>query len=205
MHVRVVGEQFTWTFYYRGPDGGKEVASPQLYVPRGPPGQLHRPVQGRDPRLLGAGLPHEDRRGAGHRHASPRHAERARQLPRRLRRAVRARALDDAPDRARGRAGRLRRAGCRSAQRPAGGGAQGGGGGGGGGAAPTARRSSPRQRLRRLPHARRRGHDRHDGPDLDEVLKGKDEAFIRRSIADPDAEIAKGFQDGIMPPNFGTR
>src|SRR3954464_8375009 len=26
MNVRVVGEQFTWTFYYRG-DGGKEIAS----------------------------------------------------------------------------------------------------------------------------------------------------------------------------------
>ena len=35
-------------------------------------GQLHGPVQGRDPRLLGPGLPHEDRRGAGDRHARPR-------------------------------------------------------------------------------------------------------------------------------------
>ena len=32
--MRVVGEQFTWTFYYRDPSGD-EVASPQLYVPRG--------------------------------------------------------------------------------------------------------------------------------------------------------------------------
>jgi cytochrome c oxidase subunit 2 len=42
------------------------------------------------------------------------------------------------------------------------------------------------------------------GPDLDQVLKGKDEAFIRESILKPDAEIAKGFNPGIMPPNFGT-
>jgi cytochrome c oxidase subunit 2 len=41
------------------------------------------------------------------------------------------------------------------------------------------------------------------GPDLDTVLKGKDEAFIRQSIVDPDAEIAKGFDKGIMPANFG--
>jgi len=41
------------------------------------------------------------------------------------------------------------------------------------------------------------------GPDLDTVLKGKDEAFIRESIVDPDAEIAKGFDKGIMPANFG--
>src|SRR3954471_13208243 len=33
LKVRVVGEQFTWTFFYRGPNGGKEVASPQLYLP----------------------------------------------------------------------------------------------------------------------------------------------------------------------------
>src|SRR4051812_14388024 len=32
LNVRVVGEQFTWTFYYRGPNG-RPVASPQLYVP----------------------------------------------------------------------------------------------------------------------------------------------------------------------------
>jgi cytochrome c oxidase subunit 2 len=32
MNVRVVGEQFTWTFYYPG-DGGKEIASRRLYLP----------------------------------------------------------------------------------------------------------------------------------------------------------------------------
>jgi cytochrome c oxidase subunit 2 len=41
------------------------------------------------------------------------------------------------------------------------------------------------------------------GPDLDKVLKGKDAAFIKESILDPDKEIAPGFQPGIMPPNFG--
>ena len=40
------------------------------------------------------------------------------------------------------------------------------------------------------------------GPDLDEVLKGKDAEFVKTSITDPSAEIAKGFQDGIMPSNF---
>src|SRR5215218_8822610 len=37
MKVRVVGEQFTWTFYYPGQDGGKEVASNQLYLPKDKP------------------------------------------------------------------------------------------------------------------------------------------------------------------------
>jgi cytochrome c oxidase subunit II len=34
LNVEVVGQQFTWTFYYRDADG-KRIASPQLYVPRG--------------------------------------------------------------------------------------------------------------------------------------------------------------------------
>ena len=34
------------------------------------------------------------------------------------------------------------------------------------------------------------------------VLKGKDADFIRESIVNPSAEIAKGFQD-IMPKDYG--
>jgi cytochrome c oxidase subunit 2 len=41
------------------------------------------------------------------------------------------------------------------------------------------------------------------GPDLDKVLKGKDAAFIKQSILDPNAQIAPGFDKGIMPDNFG--
>jgi mono/diheme cytochrome c family protein len=41
------------------------------------------------------------------------------------------------------------------------------------------------------------------GPDLDNVLKGKDAAFIHESIVDPNKEIAPGFQPNIMPQNFG--
>jgi cytochrome c oxidase subunit 2 len=41
------------------------------------------------------------------------------------------------------------------------------------------------------------------GPDLDKVLVGKDANFIKQSITDPDAEIAPGFQAGIMPKNYG--
>ena len=33
MNVRVVGEQFTWTFHYPGASGGEEVMSNELYVP----------------------------------------------------------------------------------------------------------------------------------------------------------------------------
>lgn len=43
------------------------------------------------------------------------------------------------------------------------------------------------------------------GPDLDEVLKGKDAAFIHDSIVDPEAEIAPGFSGGIMPAVYGDQ
>jgi cytochrome c oxidase subunit 2 len=42
------------------------------------------------------------------------------------------------------------------------------------------------------------------GPDLDQVLKGKDAAFIKQSILQPDAAIAQGYSKGIMPPNYGS-
>ncbi|MDX6581292.1 MAG: hypothetical protein QOI10_476 [Solirubrobacterales bacterium] len=41
------------------------------------------------------------------------------------------------------------------------------------------------------------------GPDLDQALAGKDAKFIETSITDPNAEIAQGFQPGIMPQDFG--
>ena len=41
------------------------------------------------------------------------------------------------------------------------------------------------------------------GPDLDETLPDKDAAYIEESIVRPDAEIPPGFQQGIMPKNYG--
>jgi cytochrome c oxidase subunit 2 len=41
------------------------------------------------------------------------------------------------------------------------------------------------------------------GPELDKVLAGKDPAFIKESIIDPNADIAEGFAEGLMPPNYG--
>jgi hypothetical protein len=42
------------------------------------------------------------------------------------------------------------------------------------------------------------------GPDLDK-LGDADAKFIRQSIVDPSAEVEEGFQDGVMPQNFGER
>jgi mono/diheme cytochrome c family protein len=40
------------------------------------------------------------------------------------------------------------------------------------------------------------------GPDLDEVLPGKSAKEIEQDIVDPDAQIAQGFQPGVMPQDF---
>jgi cytochrome c oxidase subunit II len=45
MEVRVVGEQFTWTFFYPG-EGGEELASPELYLPADRP--VNFTVQSKD-------------------------------------------------------------------------------------------------------------------------------------------------------------
>ena len=41
------------------------------------------------------------------------------------------------------------------------------------------------------------------GPNLNQALKGKEAAYIRQSILEPDAQIAKGFGAGVMPQNYG--
>src|SRR3954469_12867092 len=91
------------------------------------------------------------------------------------------------------------------------GGAAGGGGGGGQAAAPDAKAlftngkdstgATPCGACHTLSAA---GTNGTTGPDLDQVLKGKDAAFIKQSIVQPDAEVAKGFAKGIMPPNYGS-
>jgi mono/diheme cytochrome c family protein len=37
------------------------------------------------------------------------------------------------------------------------------------------------------------------GPNLDESLEGKDAEYVRQAIVDPNAEVAEGYQAGIMP------
>ena len=40
------------------------------------------------------------------------------------------------------------------------------------------------------------------GPDLDEVLAGKDAAYIEEQIVDPNSEITPGYPPDVMPGNF---
>lgn len=43
------------------------------------------------------------------------------------------------------------------------------------------------------------------GPNLDESLQGQDAAFVEESIVDPEAQVAEGFQPGIMPGDYGEK
>lgn len=208
MNVRVVGEQFTWTFYYPPAEpGGKEVASSQLYLPVDMP--VRFTVQSKDVihdfwvpafRLKIDAVPGVDtnfrvttnRAGnfpvvcaelCGLGHSVMRQT--ARVLPEDQFRQW----LED------------RRAGD-----AAGGG---GGGQGGGDGEPVADdgetifTESAQPACGSCHTLADAGTSGSIGPNLDETLKGKDAAYIREGIADPGAKLASGYQDGIMPPNYG--
>ncbi|CAA9494025.1 MAG: Cytochrome c oxidase polypeptide II, partial [uncultured Solirubrobacteraceae bacterium] len=144
------------------PAGAHDPALPA----REPAGAVLHPLRGRHPRLLDPVLPHEDRRGPRRDDRLPRDAQPARQLPGRLRRAVRARPRLHAPDRPRRQPGGLRRPDPQAAlrrrlrrgvqrTRP-----------GRPGRRPGQRRQGGLHRagLRRLPRPGRRRHRRHVGP-----------------------------------------
>jgi cytochrome c oxidase subunit II len=199
MNVRVVGEQFTWTFYYRDPSG-KEVSSPQLYVPRGKPIQFT--IQSRDVihdfwvpafRMKIDAVPGIDT----HLRITPKAVGRypvvcaelcglGHSVMRQTAHVV------EQPDFDRW-----------LAERSAGAAEGGGGDEAGGGAAPDAKAIFADAGCGGCHALADAGTSGGVGPSLDEGLKGKDEAFIRESIVDPSAEVTKGYSDGIMPPNFG--
>jgi cytochrome c2 len=41
------------------------------------------------------------------------------------------------------------------------------------------------------------------GPDLDDAVPGMSPGDIRTAIVDPDAEVAEGYPEGVMPDDFG--
>ena len=199
LNVRVVGEQFTWTFYYRA--GDRQVASAQLYVPRGR--QVNFTIQSKDvihdfwvpafrmkidavpgintnirvtPKETGV-YPVVCAELCGLGHAAMRQSAHV------VETGEFAQWLEE-----------------RASQR-AGGGAGGGGeeqaAGGADGKAIFA--ATGCGGCHELADA---GTSGGTGPNL-AILKGKDEAFIRESIVKPDAEVEQGFTPGIMPPNYG--
>jgi mono/diheme cytochrome c family protein len=49
------------------------------------------------------------------------------------------------------------------------------------------------------------GTNAQTGPNLNEALAGDDPQQIYESIVNPNAEITEGFQEGIMPGNYGEQ
>ncbi len=206
MNVRVVGEQFTWTFFYPG-DGGEEIASRQLYLPAETP--VSFTVQSKDVihdfwvpafRMKIDAVPGIDTHvrvtttartgefavvcaelcGLGHST---------------MRQSAHVLSRDDFEAKI-----------TELGEEPAAGGG-GGGGGDEGGDAETdgktlftdAAEPATCGSCHTLSDAGTTGTT---GPDLDEALPNLSEEQIRQSIADPEAEITEGFSPGIMP-NYG--
>jgi cytochrome c oxidase subunit II len=200
--IRVVGEQFTWTFYYKD-ESGEEFSSPQLYVPKDQP--VHFTIQSLDVihdfwvpafRMKIDAVPGIDTElkitpktvgeypvicaelcGLGH------------SVMRQSAHVVEQAEFDNWVQE-------------RSAAT-----AEGAGGGEAAGGGPPDGEAIFTGDLgcggcHALADAATTGST---GPDLDENLAGKDEAYIEESIVDPSAQVAEGFQDGLMPTDFGDR
>jgi cytochrome c oxidase subunit 2 len=200
MEVRVVGEQFTWTFFYPG-QGGKEISSHQLYLPTDTP--VRFTVQSKDVihdfwvpafRVKIDAVPGIDT------HLRVTTTARTGEFPvvcaelcglghSTMRQSAHVMSRADFDK----KIGELGKA-------PAGG----GGGGGGGGAAATDGKSLFTDAAE--PAACGSCHTLSDagttgttGPNLDDALPNLSEAQIRQSIEDPNAVIAPGFPRDVMP------
>src|SRR5215204_180673 len=202
MNVRVVGEQFTWTFGYPGQNGGKEVLSNELYLPVGT--EVKFTVQSKDvihdfwvpafrekidavpginthygvetTRVGNYAVVCAELCGLGH------------STMRQTAHVVPKPEFDSWLQ-------KLRSGGAQAGGQAAAGGAQAGAADG-----KTLFTKSAQPVACASCHALAdAGTTATTGPNLDDVLKGKDADFIRTSIADPGAEVAKGFSNGIMP------
>ena len=85
-----------------------------------------------------------------------------------------------------------------------GGGATGGGGGGGGAAAPSGEDLFASNGCSGCHTLAAAGATAKVGPDLGK-LGNVSEAFVLKSIEDPNADVTKGYQPNIMPQDFGQK
>jgi cytochrome c oxidase subunit 2 len=204
MNVRVVGQQFAWTFYYGTP--GHEVVSPQLYLPVDQP--IEFTLQSKDvlhdfwvpafrmKKDVVPGIDTSYRVTPNRVGTYPIVCAELCGLGHAVMRAdahVLARADFDAWL-------KKLRAGTKpaAAATPA-------AGGGGGGAAVDGKALFASNGCSGCHTLKDAGAIGTVGPDLDTVLKGKDTAFIQQSIVTPNAVIANGYQAGIMPQDFGQK
>jgi cytochrome c oxidase subunit 2 len=198
MEVRVVGEQFTWTFYYPG-EGDEEIASPQLWLPENTP--VNFTVQSKDVihdfwvpafRMKIDAVPGIDT------HVRVTTTSRRGEFP-----VVCAELCGLGHSTMRQSAHVVTRDEFDAKLQELAEGPQGGGEGGGGGgetdgktlftdaAQPTACTS-----CHTLADANATGTT---GPNLDEVVPDLSDAELKESIEDPDAQVTEGFQPGLMP------
>jgi cytochrome c oxidase subunit 2 len=204
LDVTVVGEQFAWSFLYP-PDqkGGKQIASPQLYLPKGRSVLFH--VHTKDvlhdfwvpafrwkidavpgietlyrvtPTRIGR-YPVVCAELCGLGHATMRQNAH-----------VMASADFD------------KWIADKRAGKPAGGGGAGGAQAGGATGGADGKAVFTSQNCGACHALADAGTQGGVGPKLDDVLKGKDEAFIKESIVKPNAFVEKGFPPGVMPGNY---
>jgi cytochrome c oxidase subunit 2 len=198
LDVRVVGEQFTWTFYVKD-EQGKEVKSNQLYLPNNRP--VYFTVQSKDVihdfwvpafRMKIDAVPGIDT----HLRVTPNKtgdfaivcAELCGLGHSTMRQTAHVMAEADWQK----KLGELAA------------GPQGGGGGGGGGGEETDGKTLFTDAAE--PAACKSCHTLADagatgttGPNLDEAIPDLSDAEIKESIEDPDAQVTEGFQPGLMP------
>ena len=198
MNVRVVGEQFTWTFYYPG-EGGDEISSPQLYLPANTP--VNFTVQSKDVihdfwvpafRMKIDAVPGIDT------HIRVTTTDRMGEFPvvcaelcglghSTMRQSAHVMTREDFDAKL-----------AELARGPAAGGGGGGGGGETDGKTLFTDAAQPQacDSCHTLADAGATGTT---GPNLDEVLADLSEEQIRESIVEPDAEVTEGFAPGLMP------
>jgi cytochrome c oxidase subunit II len=199
MNVRVVGEQFAWTFYYDA--NGKQIASHELHLPVNRPVKFS--VQSKDvlhdfwvpafrmkkdavpgitvtyrvtPNKTGSfPIVCAELCGAGHA-------------------TMRANAVVESDGQFTSWLGKQ----GKPAATPA------GSSGGGAGTAPDGKQLFASNGCGACHTLKDAGANATVGPDLDKVLPGKSPDFIKQSIVDPGAEVENGYQN-IMPPGFGDK
>ena len=197
MNVRVVGEQFTWTFYYPG-EGGDEISSPQLYLPANTP--VNFTVQSKDVihdfwvpafRMKTDAVPGIDT------HVRVTTTDEMGEFP-----VVCAELCGLGHSTMRQSAHVMTREDFDAKLAELARGPAAGGGGGGGGETDgktlftDAAEPQACDSCHTLADAGATGTT---GPNLDEVLADLNEEQIRESIVEPDAEVTEGFAPGLMP------
>ena len=196
LNVRVVGEQFTWTFFYEG-EGGDEIASPQLYLPQNTP--VDFTVQSKDVihdfwvpafRMKIDAVPGVDT------HLRVTTTDRMGEFP-----VVCAELCGLGHSAMRQSAHVVSREDydARLAELARGPQAAGGGGGDETDGQTLFTDAAQPQACGACHTLADAGTTAATGPNLDEVVQGMSPEELEQAIVDPDSEVAEGFQPGLMP------